>query len=51
MSVKFKENKRLAYVSPDIDACNVLAGVMICDSVVGGAGIEDWVDDGNGFEI
>lgn len=51
MSVKNKEIKRQAYVSPGFDVCNVLAGVMICDSAVGGAEIEDWVDDGNGFEI
>jgi hypothetical protein len=51
MSVKIKETKRLAYVSPDSDACNVLAGAVICDSAVDGATIEDWVDDGNGFEL
>lgn len=51
MSVKFIENKRLAYVSPDSDACNVLTGAIICESAVNGASIEDWVDDGNGFEL
>ena len=51
MSVKIKEIKRLAYVSPGFDVCNVLADVVICDSGVDGAAIEDWVDDGNGFEI
>lgn len=51
MSVIIKEIKRLAYVTPGFDVCNVLADVMICDSGVDGATIEDWVDDGNGFEL
>ena len=51
MSVKIKETKRLAYVSPDFDACSVLAGALICQSTTDGAKIEDWVDVGNGFEL
>lgn len=51
MSVKFKEIKRPAYVAPGFDVCNVLADVVICDSGVDGATIEDWVDDGNGFDL
>ena len=48
--MSFKNNTKTAsrtYQVPDCDACQALTGVIICQS----GEIEDWVDDGNGFQL
>lgn len=45
------ENTKLqAYKAPASDVCNILADVIICDSLTDGSGgTEDWIYDGEDF--
>ena len=45
MLINYIKNITPAYVTPDCEACETLASVVLCQS----GDIEEWVDDGNGF--
>ena len=50
MTLITEKTKLQAYKAPASDVCNVLADVIICDSLTDGTGgIEDWTYDGEVF--